>query len=151
MALAMARPTKHPKSGVYRVRRAVPDDLRSVVAKRELIQTLDTKDPAEAKRRAPPVVARFDAVLEAARRELKGDVAPLSPREVAELAGAVYHAETKRAAEDWGDVTQREAERDALLDRLDGDHGNGVDDARTLTPTATDLEHAMFTRKRILS
>jgi hypothetical protein len=147
MALAMARPTKHPKSGVYRVRRAVPSELRSALGKRELIQTLDTKDPAEAKRRAPPVVARFDAILAAARRELAGDVAPLTPREVAELAGEVYRAETKRSAEDWGGLAEREAERDALLDRLDGDYGDGVEDTRTFTPAAADLDEA----RRLLS
>lgn len=43
----MVRPTKHPKSSVYRVRRAVPADLREVVGKRELIASLRTKDPAE--------------------------------------------------------------------------------------------------------
>jgi hypothetical protein len=89
MALAMARPTKHPASGVYGVRRAVPEALRAIVGKRELIQSLATKDPAEAKRLAPPVVARFDAILEAARRQLGGDVTPLTPREVAALGGEV--------------------------------------------------------------
>jgi len=35
MSLAMSRPWKHPKSGVYWVRKRVPDDLLKLVGKRE--------------------------------------------------------------------------------------------------------------------
>jgi hypothetical protein len=31
MALAMARPWKHPKTGIYRLRKRIPDDLRSLL------------------------------------------------------------------------------------------------------------------------
>jgi integrase len=51
MSLAMARPWKHPKSGVYWVRKRVPDDLLKLVGKREEKRSLQTRDPAEAKRR----------------------------------------------------------------------------------------------------
>lgn len=142
MALAMVRPTKHPKSGVYRVRRAVPDDLRDIVGKRELIGSLRTKDPTEARRLAPAVIARFDAILEAARRQLGGDVTPLTPREVAEIAGEVYRAEVAEAERTHASVLDREIARDRLLDRLDGDHGDGVEDERTFTPNAADLDEA---------
>ncbi len=37
MTLATARPSKHPKTGVYRFRKAVPDDLRDIIGKREII------------------------------------------------------------------------------------------------------------------
>jgi hypothetical protein len=48
--LAMARPRKHPKTGVYWLRKRVPDDLRAWIRKREEKLTLKTRDPAEAKR-----------------------------------------------------------------------------------------------------
>ena len=48
MALAMARPRKHPKTGVYWLRKRVPDDLRARIRKREEKLTLKTRDPAEA-------------------------------------------------------------------------------------------------------
>jgi hypothetical protein len=46
----MIRPTKHPKSGVYRLRLAVPAPLRGITAllcgrHAELIENLQTKDP----------------------------------------------------------------------------------------------------------
>ena len=50
MALAMSRPWKHPKTGVYWLRKAVPADLRVAVGKREEKVSLKTKEPAEAKR-----------------------------------------------------------------------------------------------------
>lgn len=45
----MARPWKHPKTGVYWLRKRVPDDLRAGIGKREEKLTLKTRDPAEAK------------------------------------------------------------------------------------------------------
>jgi hypothetical protein len=35
MPLAMSRPWKHPNSGVYWLRKGVPEDLRKIVGKRE--------------------------------------------------------------------------------------------------------------------
>jgi hypothetical protein len=35
MALAMARPWKHPQTGIYWLRKRVPDDLRAAVGKLE--------------------------------------------------------------------------------------------------------------------
>jgi uncharacterized protein DUF6538 len=50
MALAMSRPHKHPKTGVYWVRRRVPADLVPVVGKAEVTRSLGTKDAASAPR-----------------------------------------------------------------------------------------------------
>ena len=60
MALQMSRPTKHPRTGVYRVRVAIPAHLRSITkvqhgVAREFIRSLHTKDPKLAKERAAPV------------------------------------------------------------------------------------------------
>jgi hypothetical protein len=49
MVLAMSRPVKHPKTGIYYFRKAVPEDLRALVGKREEKISLGTKNPAEAK------------------------------------------------------------------------------------------------------
>lgn len=61
MVLAMSRPTKHPKSGVYQFRRAVPDRLRPLLGKTEVKRSLGTKDPQEAKRRHAEVSAQVVA------------------------------------------------------------------------------------------
>jgi uncharacterized protein DUF6538 len=49
MALSMPRPWKHPKTGIYWLRRGVPDALRLIIGKREVKLGLKTKDPETAK------------------------------------------------------------------------------------------------------
>jgi len=44
MPLAMSRPWKHPSSGVYWLRKGVPEDLRALVGKREEKRSLQTRD-----------------------------------------------------------------------------------------------------------
>ena len=63
---------KHPKSGVYRFRRAVPEDLRPILGKTAIVETLGTKDLTEAKRRVKEVGLRIDAMFEAARGGMLG-------------------------------------------------------------------------------
>ncbi len=50
MALAVARPWKRPKTGIYWSRKRVPEDLIAVLGKREEKRSLETRDAAEAKR-----------------------------------------------------------------------------------------------------
>lgn len=45
----MAQPVK--RGAIYQFRRAVPDELVPIIGKREIKQSLKTRDPAEAKRR----------------------------------------------------------------------------------------------------
>lgn len=58
---------KHPKSGVYRFHRAVPPGLRPTIGKTEIVETLNTNDLTEAKRRVKEVGLRIDAMFDAAR------------------------------------------------------------------------------------
>ncbi|WP_336490775.1 DUF6538 domain-containing protein [Methylobacterium nigriterrae] len=51
MVLSMSRPQLHPRSGVYWLRKRVPADLVAIVGRREEYFSLQTRDPAEAKRR----------------------------------------------------------------------------------------------------
>ncbi|WP_198371395.1 DUF6538 domain-containing protein [Roseomonas rosulenta] len=145
MVLTMTRPTKRPRSAVYRARKAVPQGLRAVVGKRELIETLGTRDPQEAKRLLPAVLARFDAILTAARAEIGGNLTRLPPREVAEIAGEVYREAVREAEAAPGTVKAREYAQDALLDRLEGDHGDSVEDQREFSPTPDDVAEARAT------
>ncbi|WP_456763202.1 DUF6538 domain-containing protein [Bradyrhizobium sp. USDA 4011] len=50
----MSRPWKHPKTGIYQLRKVVPDDLRKLVGKREEKLSLQTRDPAEERKFAMP-------------------------------------------------------------------------------------------------
>jgi integrase len=61
MALPMSRPFKHPKTGVYWLRKRVPDDLRAAVGFAEYKRTLKTKDPVEAKRVHAAMLAELEA------------------------------------------------------------------------------------------
>jgi hypothetical protein len=60
-ALTMARPTKHPKTGMYQFRRAVPLDLQPLLGRREVKRSLETKDPDLARKRFAAVLAEVDA------------------------------------------------------------------------------------------
>jgi integrase len=86
MPLMMSRPWKHPKTGVYCLRRAVPQDLRSLVGKREEKRSLGTRDPAEAKR----LHAKALAELEARWANLRAGPKQLSEREAHQLAAPIY-------------------------------------------------------------
>jgi hypothetical protein len=48
MPLAMARPWKHSKTGIYWLRKRVSDDLVRLVGKQEEKRSLGTRDPIEA-------------------------------------------------------------------------------------------------------
>ena len=61
MALAMARPWKHPKTGIYWLRKRVPDDLIAVLGKREEKRSLKTRDAAEAKRLHAAALSALEA------------------------------------------------------------------------------------------
>jgi integrase len=87
MALSMARPFKHPDTGMYWLRKRVPDDLRAVLGKREVKQTLGTKNPAEAKRLHAAALAAIEAEWAALRR---GAPVGLTEAVVAELEQAMH-------------------------------------------------------------
>ncbi|WP_375785475.1 DUF6538 domain-containing protein [Bradyrhizobium sp. Pha-3] len=82
MPLAMSRPWKHPKTGIYQIRKVVPDDLRKLIGKREQKVSLQTRDPAEAKVRHAKALAE----LEARWANLRTGPKSLTEREAHELA-----------------------------------------------------------------
>ncbi|MBK3405173.1 integrase [Methylorubrum populi] len=49
MVLALARPWRHPKTGMYWFRRRVPKDLRFLLGRTEERKTLETKEPGVAR------------------------------------------------------------------------------------------------------
>lgn len=116
----MAQPWKHPKTGVYWYRRAVPKTLRERLDRGEWLRTLGTKDLTEAKRRYPAVAAECESAFEAARNGTKLTAATLSPRQIASLGGewlrrelAAHEGNRHDAAHwhGWLDDIQRKAER----------------------------------------
>ena len=79
--VCMARPWKHPKTGIYQFRRAVPADLRGKLGW-EIKISLGTRDPNEAKRLFAQEFERSEKIFEVARGEYK-----FSPKDAQALAG----------------------------------------------------------------
>lgn len=86
MALAMARPWKHPTTGIYWFRKRVPDELQKLVGKREEKQSLGTRDPAEAKRKHLAVLSS----VEERWANLRTGPRSLTEREAHEIAQYAY-------------------------------------------------------------
>jgi integrase len=82
----MARPWKHPQTGIYWLRRRVPDDLRLLLGKREEKQSLRTREPAEAKQRHAQAMAELEARWASLRRGAR----ELSAPEAFAVAGPLY-------------------------------------------------------------
>ena len=78
MPLSVARPWKHPKTGVYWLRKGVPEELRPLVGKREEKRSLKTRDPAEAKRLHLEALSE----LEAKWANLRSGPRPLTERQL---------------------------------------------------------------------
>ncbi|UGV24847.1 site-specific integrase [Rhodopseudomonas boonkerdii] len=103
MPLAMSRPWKHPKTGIYWLRKRVPDELITLVGKREELRTLGTKDPAQAKVRHAAALAE----IEAKWANLRSGQKSLTEREAHHLAAPFYdrwlqrHLENPSQQTDW--------------------------------------------------
>lgn len=101
MVLSMARPYKHPKTGVYWFRKAVPKDLRAVVGKREELRTLRTKDPAVARKAHAKVAAEVENHWQA----LRSTAVSLTNKQVIALAGVFYRELTADLSDEPGTPT----------------------------------------------
>jgi integrase len=82
----MSRPWKHPNSGVYWLRKGVPEDLRALVGKREEKRSLQTRDPVEAKRRHAEALAE----IEGRWANLRAGPKALTEIEAHQIAAAVH-------------------------------------------------------------
>ncbi|MGO8915031.1 MAG: DUF6538 domain-containing protein [Stellaceae bacterium] len=83
---------RHPKTGVYSFRRAVPEDLRTIIGKTAIKKSLGTKDVSEAKRRAHSVATGVEAEFEKARKLLGAPFrSELSDAEIDRLAAMYLH------------------------------------------------------------
>lgn len=83
----MATPFRHPRTGVYYIRRAVPEDLREAIGKAEYKKSLGTKDPTDAKKRFPAALHECEAAF-ARAREGRAVVDVLSDQQIREAGEA---------------------------------------------------------------
>jgi integrase len=103
----------------------VPKDLIPVIGKRERIETLGTKNPAEAKKAARDVCARIEAEFNAARAAA-GPARRLTHREVIEQAGVWYRDTVSEWEDDPGSPDGWEAWEDQLFAELERDEAGEV-------------------------
>ena len=82
----MSSPWKHPKTGMYWIRRRVPAHLVELVGRSEEKQSLRTKDPAEAKR----AFSMAMATIEERWANLERGAHTLTAREAVNLARVFY-------------------------------------------------------------
>lgn len=98
MVLFTARPFKHPTTGVYYFRKAVPADLKPVLGKSEVKQSLSTKDPAQACELFSAVAAQVAAEW----KLLRAEPAALTRKQELALAGRWYLWFTAQHEDDPG-------------------------------------------------
>jgi len=137
MALPMIRPTKHPKTGVYRIRSRVPKSLQDIIGSAERVISLATKDPDEAKRRAPAAERKIAEEIATARATL-GPARRLTHREIAALCGELYRETTGHWEADPGTAEDWQAYADQLYDELERDVATG----EAVGPSRADLADA---------
>ena len=113
MALQMARPYKHPRTGVYYFRQRVPTDLRPLLGDKIVSRSLGTKEPEAAKLRNVDEV-RKQALIWAGHRK-KPD--PLPFQQIVALSGILYRDHIAAMELEPGEPAVW-AETLALLDRL---------------------------------
>ncbi|HEV7433447.1 MAG TPA: DUF6538 domain-containing protein [Pseudorhizobium sp.] len=102
--------------GIFTARLWVPTDLQPVLKKKEVVRSLKTRDPAEAKRKFKIVVAEFEAECEQLRTVAEfvatTDSSMPAPRTITEkeahaLSGEIYrtmvaaHEENPGSVENW--------------------------------------------------
>ena len=68
----MTKPWKHPRSGIFYLRREVPEDIRQIIGKREWKVSLRTRDFAAARPRFASELIRCEDIFFAAREQLAG-------------------------------------------------------------------------------
>ncbi|WP_131194482.1 site-specific integrase [Lichenihabitans psoromatis] len=111
MALPMSRPFKHPKTGVFWLRKRVPADIQLIVGKREELRSLNTKDADEAKR----LFVQALAEVETRWANLRRGPQSLTEREAHDLANHVYEQLTSTHRDNPSDYKGWRIE---LYDRL---------------------------------
>jgi len=97
----MATPWKHPTSGYYYIRRAVPKDLQGTLGG-IYKKTLKTRDPHIAKALFVAAWVESEAVFSAARAGIQGQ-SDLTPRDIQQLASRWFTKELQslEAAQDF--------------------------------------------------
>ncbi|WP_429186539.1 DUF6538 domain-containing protein [Aeromonas veronii] len=125
----MPNPKKHPTSGKYYLRQAIPLKLRPFLdGAVELKRSLHTTDPQEAKARAVEVLLDFQATLATARNKLaqqESKAAPLTQTQVEQIARAWRLQEVARLSDP--DILERYVVRELDEDGVNYEYSSLAD------------------------
>jgi hypothetical protein len=118
----MVQPTRHPKTGIYRVRLAIPAPLRDTAqqlygVKSEFKVNLQTRDAAEAKRKAPAAVEQAQSMLMAVRQAASSAPGEVTEPDIQAIAGEVYSEQSALFADDPGPIETWAS--DCVLDQIE--------------------------------
>lgn len=128
MVIPMARPWKHPKTGVYYFRKRVPAGLVRKVGRAIEKGSLGTKNEREANKLFTLVAAEYEHRWEQLRSIPVERVLPeikLGPRQITALSGQIHDELMDKYGDDPGDVSiwveklRSAAIRSALLEEAD--------------------------------
>lgn len=148
MALIMPSPIKDKSSGIYYLRVRVPADLVTAFGKKEVLKSLRTRDPKEAKER---FAAEYAAILKH-WAALRAKPEPLPLKRIVGLAGRVYqHLMVSLENEPgetaiWEQVKRLNAQVATDEAALEQWYGNTVDELLVSEGIATDAH----SRSRLL-
>lgn len=92
----MTKPWKHPQSGIFYLRREVPQNIRQIIGKREWKVSLGTKDFATARPRFAAELIRCEELFLAAKDQLAG-----RPRILASDAPKLADRWAKAVLDSW--------------------------------------------------
>jgi hypothetical protein len=107
---------RRPKTEIYRFRRAVPAPLRAVLGRREIVESLSTKDPEEARRSGLAAATRVQALIDTALgTERPGPRSP-NPHAEAAIQAPALPALTLAEAEGIA-IRHRDAEQQKIIIR----------------------------------
>ncbi len=137
MALHVIRPTKHPKTGIYRMRGRYPAELAEIYGRTEFKVSLGTKDADEARAKAPAVMEDLEkrwrrdslAFATARAREAGDEPLDLTTRQIEALAGEIYRAYVARfrddpgSADDWRRKLQEDLRISGVIAERRSMHG----------------------------
>jgi hypothetical protein len=113
VVLPMSRPWRHPRTGFYWFRKAIPGDLRQILGKREEKFSLRTKNPTEAQ----ALHASRAAEIAEKWARLRGYAQP-DHADLFGLAGEFYRDMLAKNQRDPGGLSLRGSRFDRLLLRL---------------------------------
>ncbi|WP_197078329.1 site-specific integrase [Hoeflea sp. IMCC20628] len=138
----MSQPSKDNRTGMYKFRKRVPQDLQPILKQKEIVKSLGTKDVSEARL----LFARVAAEIEERFATLRAGITTLSEREASSMAGEIYRLKVAVNIDDPGKLSEPEVYR--MLDAIEfKDHPDHSKTKLTYISKRTDITDRIVARR----